>query len=467
MLIGRELELEFLNSYLNSEYPVPLLYVYGGYSSGKTTLLKNFVSQVDKQVVAYVDCTLVAHDCTAILRTILRVLESDSSPKNIVDFTHILSKLNKSVIIILDNAHELQDCIDFVASLLKVNDYLVSIGSESQLGTVMASHLNWEAFGLCGFLDPQILYLQEYSQKECIEIVLQSSFEQSFKLAQRFHPLQKTLKEKILYTKLYESLARVVYDALKSKSVKVTDISYVTQSLFPVYVAPLFNELDGNYNQQQNYKDLIENPESDQEYSLVVRKLLNHLKDHLRDDIINLYMRQVSQANFLRRVLLKENVSIHDQTARRLTDLPSLAKLILIASYLASYNPSKFDSKVFGSRQVQGRNGQKSLRLQNKNMNKFASVHTGPKTFEVDRMLGIFENIISDSAAQYADKNAIQIHSQIQSLIALKLLNKCSSTMDRSLECLRLKVNISLPSIKQVSKSVDFDVEKYIYDLHK
>jgi origin recognition complex subunit 5 len=135
--------------------------------------------------------------------------------------------------------------------------------------------------------------------------------------------------------------------------------------------------------------------------------------------------------------------------------MPFLTKFLLIASFLASYNPSKYDSRFF-TRGGEGR-GKISKKAGSNNGSLVRTQLTGPKAFAIDRMLAIFYSIVEDDCKMTTD-----IHSQIATCISLRLLIRVSAP--NNLNSMKCKCNISFALVKSIATSVRFDISKYLYD---
>nr|KAJ3419435.1 Origin recognition complex subunit 5 [Polyrhizophydium stewartii] len=138
-------------------------------------------------------------------------------------------------------------------------------------------------------------------------------------------------------------------------------------------------------------------------------------------------------------------------------ELPYYAKFLLIASFLASYNPPRLDRRFF-TKQGEGRRARKKaggdLVQENK---KLRQQLLGPKAFPVERMLAIFYSIVdSDLDAGF------RVYSAIASLISLRLMLRVSG-MDR-LDDMRCKCNANYALVHRVAQSVRFDLSKYLFD---
>lgn len=135
--------------------------------------------------------------------------------------------------------------------------------------------------------------------------------------------------------------------------------------------------------------------------------------------------------------------------------MPYLTRFLVIASFLASYNPSKYDNRFFtrggeGRTKVGRKGGAQNGSLLRNQL-------TGPRPFAVDRMLAIFYSILEDDC-----KMTLDIHSQIATCISLRLLIKVSAA--NKLDVVKCKCNVSFALIKSIAATVRFDIAKYLYD---
>ncbi|KAF9205289.1 Origin recognition complex subunit 5 [Haplosporangium sp. Z 27] len=145
-------------------------------------------------------------------------------------------------------------------------------------------------------------------------------------------------------------------------------------------------------------------------------------------------------------------------------DLPYYTKFILIASFLASYNPPKLDMRYFAKVSNQG--GKMSRRAKvsaakkhghEQQGSKLRQQLLGPKPFPIERMLAIFYSILDDEVEEN-----VNVHTQIASLVSLRLLQRVTP-MDR-LDSIKCKCNVSYDMIKALAKSTKFEIDKYLYD---
>ena len=170
-------------------------------------------------------------------------------------------------------------------------------------------------------------------------------------------------------------------------------------------------------------------------------------------------MREISSAEW-EREMLKDEHNEEQKIGRAEVELPFYAKFLLIAAYLASYNPPRFDVRYFAKsaeeRKKKKGGGTRKGRV-DKLGGKMRQQLLGPKTFPVERMLAIFYSILEDSL-----EDTIDIQLQITSLTTLRLLVRATN-MDR-LDGAKYKCNVNFDFIRSIAKSVRFEIEHYLYD---
>ena len=79
------------------------------------------------------------------------------------------------------------------------------------------------------------------------------------------------------------------------------------------------------------------------------------------------------------------------------------------------------------------------------------------KAFPLDRMMAIFYSVVDEEVAPSAN-----IQGQIASLVTLQFLMSVGS--DDSLDMPKFKCNVGLEFIRQMSRQVNFDIDRYLYD---
>ena len=143
-----------------------------------------------------------------------------------------------------------------------------------------------------------------------------------------------------------------------------------------------------------------------------------------------------------------------DSKSKRLSvELPFLSKFLLLASYLASYNPASTDKRFF-MRSKSGR-VKKSSKIRQQ-AHQRSSQLLGPKVFDLNRMLAIFHVIVDQKVP-----DTFEIQSQVASLVTLQMLSQSGDDLDLP----KYKCNVGLDFIRQVAKNVRFELHRYLYDV--
>lgn len=78
------------------------------------------------------------------------------------------------------------------------------------------------------------------------------------------------------------------------------------------------------------------------------------------------------------------------------TELPFFSKFLIIAAYLASYNPARYDRRLFVKAKEGRKNKDKGLKSLKKQKLHNAARLMGPKVFPIDRLMAIFYSIVEE-----------------------------------------------------------------------
>lgn len=136
-------------------------------------------------------------------------------------------------------------------------------------------------------------------------------------------------------------------------------------------------------------------------------------------------------------------------------ELPYYAKFLLIAAYLASYNPPKEDKRLFMKYHGKQRKRMQQVKAKAKISEKL-NTQLGPKVFTWDRLLAIFYAILEEKIGLTSN-----MLSQISTLVELKLL---AGGKELDLDCPKYKCMVGYDFISAVGQTVGFNVRKYLYD---
>ncbi|KAG0322856.1 Origin recognition complex subunit 5 [Dissophora globulifera] len=271
---------------------------------------------------------------------------------------------------------------------------------------------------------------------------------------------------------LYMRFVDLVYDVFQRNCKDLNEIRHLVALLFPLYVKPV---KEGKI---QKHDAL---------------KLHRHIQAYFVEATDKLYLREISSREWSDRTLaiapgsssnragdsnlirsapgaatseraLMSAVEVHNTF-----DLPYFTKFILIASFLASYNPPRLDMRYFAKVSNQGGKLSRRAKVSAVKKHGFDQLGSklrqqllGPKTFPIERMLAIFYSILDEQVLDEQVEENVNVHTQVASLVSLRLLQRVTP-MDK-LDSIKCKCNVSYDMIKALAKSTKFDIDKYLYD---
>ncbi|KAG0364085.1 Origin recognition complex subunit 5 [Gamsiella multidivaricata] len=269
----------------------------------------------------------------------------------------------------------------------------------------------------------------------------------------------------------------LVYDVFQRNCKDLNEIRHLVALLFPLYVKPV---KEGRIQKHEGLK------------------LHRHIQAYFVEAMDKLYLREISSTEWSDRALVPAPGSLHSKHDRsgalgggigdtsvirsvigstgseralmsavdvqNTFDLPYFTKFILIASFLASYNPPRLDMRYFAKVSNQGGKMTKRAKVSASKRHghdqmgsKLRQQLLGPKTFPIERMLAIFYSILDEEVEEN-----VNVHTQIASLVSLRLLQRVTP-MDK-LDSIKCKCNVSYDMIKALAKSTKFDIDKYLYN---
>ncbi|KAF9965528.1 Origin recognition complex subunit 5 [Mortierella alpina] len=351
--------------------------------------------------------------------------------------------------LILDRAERLRDTAPALIPVLMRLQELTG----RNICVILITTIVWEKFrSKTGGYEPIILNFPQYSKAETIAIL------------KRDLPVGGD-------EELYMRFVDLVYDVFQRNCKDLNEIRHLVALLYPLYIKPI---KEGKAQRSE------------------ALKLHKHIQAYFVEAMDKLYLREISSAEWSDRTLAssagshsgKIDSTLGDSASRRLAigapgserammtavdvqntfDLPYYTKFILIASFLASYNPPRLDMRYFAKVSNQGgkmtkRAKQSAAKKHGHDQmgSKLRQQLLGPKTFPIERMLAIFYSILDEDVEEN-----INVHTQIASLVSLRLLQRVTP-MDK-LDSIKCKCSVSYDTIKTLAKSTKFEIDKYLYD---
>lgn len=433
---GRERQLDQLCNFFGSkDEPYPsCIYAHGGTSTGKTALVKALLETlgINHAFVNLVEC----YTSKILFETILNKLtgfkvdpakgQPFAKCDNMMDFVSCLLRfseersLNGSVVV-LDKSEQLRqmDC-NLLAGFLRLREL-----TGLEISVILVSEIVFERYYARGnVVEPIKIHFPQYSKEELLNILaldyagaktaIYNNFKDTFDFDEAFF---------MGYLNLFLS---VFYRACRDYS----ELRHMSRINFVEYCRPILK------------KELKPTDSG---------ALWRRIAPILRPSLEVLYLRVSVDADSAQKqfAFSKENLA-------QSLELPFYAKYLLIAAYLASYNPAKEDKKLFVKYHSKKTVTAREIKAKSK-VSEQLTTQLGPKAFSLDRLLAIFYAILEDKVGF---NNNLLV--QVSSLVELQLLTALSDNF--ALDGQKYKCAVSFDFIQTVSKMVGFNVRKYLCD---
>lgn len=461
--------------------PLFPLFVYGGASTGKTSILLEIFRQI-KRPFAYTSCRS-SHTPRILFESILNQLfghvrgsannfGSAKKCDKLSDFIGFLAdacfsaisakegsmgkalpSLHKKiygeemnsgisshpvVYLIFDNVELLLDWpggFRLISALLRLSEFS---GLEN-LGLIFVSSLGPDAFfSGTGMLEPMPVYMRDYTDDDLHQILLK----------------RKPKGE------LYSGFLSAVLKPFSRVTRRVTELGEALEPLFQKYIEPI-------------RRGIVKPDEQGK------RKLFSLIQPH-----VTLALHQTCGFS----------VSAHSQSSGLLSNgqwksstdhmeldfqLSLCSKYLLVSAFICSRNPATLDATLFdssggGSKKRRRKSSQTSI--EKKEFERQEKLLKGPGTFPLERLLAIFCCISADfvedadeteiitltsSEAKHGVEMSSDVLMQVSTLVNANLLYKGSS--DPLEGAPRYRCNVNEELVQMVARSINFPLSRYLY----
>lgn len=404
------------------------IFVYGHSSTGKTYLVRKIMEKLQLKH-AYVNA-VSAYTTRILFEAIMNQITGTApSPENdfanhascdsMYEFLRALSSevsedldSPSAVYIVIDNAERLRDLDPTVmAAFLRLQEL-----SRKHVCVLLISEIVWEKFRCgTGFCEPYFVHFPQYTQDELVKILC------------NYRPGGCTEE---LYTKFLHLLLSVFY----VMTCNLRELQYAAKVNFNKFCNPI-----------------VEGSASEKD----IHKLWRNVEPHMKKSLQSVYLREVSSSQWERMEAIEDEPLQDIASSRKsLVELPFYSKFLLLAAYMASYNPPSTDRKFFVKNQGKTRKKRASSAKQKPNNHIL-----GPKMFPLSRMLAIFYAVVDESVAPSS-----MIFAQIKTLVSLRLLAQV--TADDQLSGPKYKCLVGLDFIRGVARTVNFDITGHLSDFN-
>lgn len=403
-------QINFLISILKNseECCLPNLFVYGHTSMGKTSTLIYVMEKLQIKF-SHINC-IDSYSPRLIFESIIQQMDSNFNLKclNTNQFLYHLKTVFctmglKHYYILFEKSEKLRENSLLLSTFLRLNEL-----SNLNLGVIFESEIIWEKFRSgSGFKEPLIYHFSDYSKDDLCKILM------------HFGPNDCP---KDFYSNFLQLLVNFYFYACRD----LKELRYLASISYPVYIEPITIG-------EATFED--------------THKLWKKIEPFLKNSLKSVYLRTLSSSNLTTAKSLpvtKTNI-----------ELPVYTKFILIAAYIASYNPAITDRRFFSKNS--GKLNKRKLDFAKNKQERINCHLLGPKYFPLDRLMAIFYSIVEDKIPPSSNTFL-----QITSLVSLGLLSQSSSS--DLLESPKYKCLVSLEFIQSISKSVDFEVLRYLFD---
>lgn len=427
VVLCRESQVSTLQSLFGERhhFSFPSIFIYGHTASGKTYVTQTLLNTLELPHV-FMNC-VECFTLRLLLEQILNKLSHLCSSKD-GDSTHITCETfndfvrlfkqvtkdenlkNQTVYIVLDKAEYLRDMeANLLPGFLRLQEL-----TDRNVTVIFLSEIVWEKFRPnTGCFEPFVLYFPDYSIGNLQKILSHD------------HPPEYSAD---FYAAYINILLGVFYTVCRD----LKELRYLAVLNFPKYCEPV---VKGEASERDT------------------RKLWRNIEPHLKKAMQTVYLREISSSQWEK--LQKDDTDsgqLKGLSAYTHVELPYYSKFILIAAYLASYNPARTDKRFF----LKHHGKIKKTNFLKKH-EKTSNHLLGPKPFPLDRLLAILYSIVDSRVAPTAN-----IFSQITSLVTLQLLTLVGH--DDQLDGPKYKCTVSLDFIRAIARTVNFDIIKYLYD---
>ncbi|XP_029472133.1 origin recognition complex subunit 5 isoform X2 [Rhinatrema bivittatum] len=407
-------------------FSFPSIFIYGHRATGKTyvmhTLLK--VLELPHVIVNCIECftsRLLFEEILSQMNSHCSAMEREFSSHECCDTFNDFVRLykqatleqdlqNETVYIVLDKAERLREMeVNLLAGFQRLQEL-----TGCNVTVLFLSEIVWEKFRPnTGCFEPLTLYFPGYNKGELQRILSHD------------HPAEYSDD---FYTSYINILLSIFYTVCRD----LKELRHLAALNFPKFCEPVVKG---------------EAKESD------THRLWKNIEPHFKKAMQTVYLREISSSQW-------EKIQQEDREANQLkglsahahVELPYYSKFLLIAAYLASYNPARTDKRFF----LKHHGKIKKTNFLKKH-EKTSNHLIGPKPFPLDRLLAILYSIVDSRVAPTAN-----IFSQITSLVTLQLLSMAGH--DDQLDGPKYKCTVSLDFIRAVARTVNFDIIKYLYD---
>ncbi|KAL3267778.1 hypothetical protein HHI36_006907 [Cryptolaemus montrouzieri] len=418
---------------------VTSIFIYGGPSVGKSSITKSMLKKINIKhaFVNLIEC----YTSKVLYETILNKLSdhkidpSAGQPyakcDNMMDFLQHLQVIHNQTnldgaIIVLDKAEKLKDMeFNLLPVFLRFKEII-----EIPITVILITELIFEKFySRSNLVEPIKLHFPQYNKEELLCILTEDIHYAKQMILDNFDELLDFDRE------FYRNYVNVFLSVFYRVCRDLCELRYMARINFIKYCEPIMNKETSMHDSMALW-----------------RKVAPVLKSSLEV----LYLRIADDKTPLQNGKQSISLDFSKKNVARTLELPFYAKYLLIAAFLASYNPAKDDKRMFVKYHGKKIKTKSDVKKKSK-VSEQLNTQLGPKPFTFDRLLAIFYAILDENIGF---NNNLLV--QLSSLVELQLLSSLSDNF--VLDGHKYKCNVNFEFIQTVSKMVGFSIRKYLSD---
>lgn len=445
---------DLLNLLGDCDEPLPCsLFLSGSMGTGKSLCVEAVLRYLGYKYVI-IDC-IECYSPKIMFEMILSGLTDEELQVKCDSLLNLMNALNRLgdsatgynlIVLVFDRADRLRSMDQSVMSALLRLRELCNLN----ICTIFVTHLVYDNFYFkMGVREPIAMYFPNYNKEELFKIIFlhQKSF---IHYLLNNHDVDNEIRNELEKPELFANFLNAFLSVFYRPCRDLIELQHMAKINFVKYCEPIIKH-------EIQAQDLT--------------KLWRHISPILKTSLELLYLRistskpskpspgkensdsyEMKSYNFEN--TLKEELT-STKTFAQSFELPYYAKFLLIAAYLASYNPPKEDKRLFMKNHGKQRKRLQQVKAKAKISEKL-NTQLGPKVFTLDRLLAIFYAILEEKIGLTSNLLA-----QIATLVELKLI---AGSKEIDLDVSKYKCIVGYDFISAVAQTVGFNVRKYLYD---
>ncbi|XP_023948043.2 origin recognition complex subunit 5 [Bicyclus anynana] len=447
-----------LNSLLDllgeGDEPLPVsVFISGNMATGKSLCVNTILEHLRFKHVN-IDC-IECYTPKIMYEAILSGLHDDQVDMKCDSLWELMNNLNaystqqysyEPIVLVFDRAERFRAMDqNIMCTFIRLREFC-----NLNICTLFVTHLIYDSFHFkMGVREPIKIYFPNYNKEELFKIIFihQKAFVRHLT---NNHEVDCGIKEDLERPELFANFLNAFLSVFYRPCRDLIELQHMARVNFVKYCEPIIkNEI--------KYNDLS--------------KLWRHIAPILKTSLELLYLRintskstaqspakenheWIEPQSYNFENTLKEEL-LSTKTFAQSFELPYYAKFLLIAAYLASYNPPKEDKRLFMKNHGKQRKRLQQVKAKAKISEKL-NTQLGPKIFTLDRLLAIFYAILEEKIGLTSNLLA-----QIATLVELKLI---AGSKEIDLDASKYKCIVGYDFISAVAQTVGFNVRKYLYD---